>query len=40
MNMQIMGIQIKGLIIGLLLAYFAIPWVQRMMINRTARPAA
>jgi antibiotic biosynthesis monooxygenase (ABM) superfamily enzyme len=37
--MMIWGIQLKGLIIGLLLAYFAIPWISRTMINRTARPA-
>jgi antibiotic biosynthesis monooxygenase (ABM) superfamily enzyme len=34
------GIQIKGFIIGLVFAYFVIPWVQRFFASRTAAPAA
>jgi antibiotic biosynthesis monooxygenase (ABM) superfamily enzyme len=30
------GIQIKGFIIGLLMAYLVIPWVQRMIASRSA----
>jgi antibiotic biosynthesis monooxygenase (ABM) superfamily enzyme len=30
------GIQIKGFIIGLLMAYLVIPWVQRFIASRSA----
>jgi len=30
------GIQIKGFIIGLLAAYFVIPWVQRFIASRSS----
>jgi len=33
------GIQIKGFIIGLLMAYLVIPWVQRLILTRTAKAA-
>jgi antibiotic biosynthesis monooxygenase (ABM) superfamily enzyme len=33
------GIQLKGFLIGLLVAYFVIPWVQRMLLSRSAAPA-
>ena len=33
------GIQIKGLIVGLLFAYFVIPFIQRAVINRTSAAA-
>lgn len=38
--MLMFGIQIKGFIIGLLVAYFVIPWTQRMLLSRSARPAS
>lgn len=31
------GIQIKGFLIGLLFAYFVVPFLQKMWINKTAR---
>lgn len=31
------GIQLKGLIIGLLLAYFVVPWVQAALSSRMSR---
>ena len=37
--MLMFGIQLKGFIIGLLVAYFVIPWVQRMLLSRSAAPA-
>lgn len=39
-EMLIFGLQVKGLIVGLLMAYFVIPFIQRALINRSARPAA
>jgi antibiotic biosynthesis monooxygenase (ABM) superfamily enzyme len=33
------GIQLKGFIIGLLMAYLVIPWVQRLILTRTAKAA-
>jgi hypothetical protein len=33
------GIQIKGFIVGLLFAYLLIPWVQRLILSRTAKAA-
>jgi hypothetical protein len=38
--MAFFGLQLRGFIAGLLFAYFVIPFVQRTIINRTARPAA
>lgn len=34
------GIQIRGFIVGLLMAYFVIPWAQRMIVSRTSRTTA
>jgi antibiotic biosynthesis monooxygenase (ABM) superfamily enzyme len=34
--MAVMGIQLKGFLIGLLFAYFVIPWVQRTMLKSKA----
>jgi antibiotic biosynthesis monooxygenase (ABM) superfamily enzyme len=31
------GIQIRGFIVGLLMAYFVIPWIQRLILTRTAK---
>jgi len=36
--MAMFGIQLKGFIIGLLVAYFVIPFIQRAMLSRTAAP--
>lgn len=30
------GIQLKGVIVGILIAYFLIPWLQGMLLNRGA----
>jgi len=38
--MMMFGLQLRGFIVGLLFAYFVIPFVQRALINKTARPAA
>jgi hypothetical protein len=38
--MLFFGLQLRGFIAGLLFAYFVIPFVQRALINKTARPAA
>lgn len=37
--MLMFGIQLKGFIMGLLVAYFVIPWVQRMLLSRSAAPS-
>jgi len=34
------GIQLKGVIVGILIAYFLIPWVQGLWLSRTAPKAA
>lgn len=34
--MAFWGIQIKGFLIGLVFAYFVIPWVQRTMLKSKA----
>jgi hypothetical protein len=34
------GVQLKGFILGLLVAYLVIPWVQRFIVSRTSAPAA
>lgn len=34
------GIQLKGFIIGLLVAYLVIPWVQRFIVSRTSSAPA
>jgi hypothetical protein len=34
--MAVWGIQLKGFLIGLLFAYFVIPWVQRTMLKSKA----
>ena len=34
------GLDIKSVIAGLLLAYFLIPWVQSMLVNRGVRKEA
>lgn len=31
------GVQIKGFLIGLIFAYFVLPFLQRLFINKTAR---
>lgn len=31
------GVQIKGFLIGLLFAYFVVPFLQKLWINKTAR---
>lgn len=33
------GIQIKGVIVGILIAYFVIPFVQRLIVARRGTPA-
>lgn len=33
------GIQLKGFIIGLLMAYFVIPWIQRALLSRSSTPS-
>ena len=33
------GVQIRGFIAGLLVAYFVIPWIQRLILTRTAKAA-
>jgi hypothetical protein len=38
--MTFFGLQLRGFIVGLLFAYFVIPFIQRTIINRTVRPAA
>ena len=30
------GVQLKGFILGLLVAYLVVPWVQRMMVSRSS----
>jgi hypothetical protein len=37
--MAVFGIQLKGFIIGLLFAYFLIPWVQRALLSRSSAPS-
>ena len=34
------GLQLKSLIIGILIAYFVIPWIQGMLAPRQPAPAA
>jgi hypothetical protein len=34
--MAVWGIQLKGFLIGLLFAYFVIPWIQRTMLKSKA----
>jgi len=35
------GIQLKGFVIGLLMAYLVVPWVQRLIASRShAAPSA
>ena len=34
------GIQVKGFIIGLVMAYLVIPWAQRIILSRTTRATA
>ena len=38
--MLMFGIQLKGFVIGLLVAYFVIPWVQRTLLTRRSAPAS
>lgn len=33
------GVQLKGFLVGLLVAYFVIPWVQRALLSRTTAPS-
>lgn len=37
--MLMFGIQLKGFLIGLLVAYFVIPWVQRALLSRSRTPS-
>ena len=34
------GLQLKSLIVGILLAWFVIPWIQGMLVARRPAPAA
>jgi antibiotic biosynthesis monooxygenase (ABM) superfamily enzyme len=34
------GLELRSVIVGLLLAYFLIPWVQSMLVNRGVRKEA
>lgn len=37
--MLMFGVQLKGFLVGLLVAYFVIPWVQRALLSRTTAPS-
>jgi antibiotic biosynthesis monooxygenase (ABM) superfamily enzyme len=34
------GLDLKSVILGIVLAWFVIPWVQRLIMSRKAAPAA
>ncbi len=34
------NVQVKGVIVGILIAYFLIPWVQSLLMNRSQPKAA